>query len=98
MMQPLDRESKLTDETIEHLKRHMVDRKIMRCCADPRLAPVSEMFSWPVVKRHGESMTTNLAEGTPVMAVACTSCGQVKTFMVQLVFPDGEGEQHPRKS
>lgn len=97
-MQPLDPESKLTDEAMEHLRHHMVDRKIMRCCADPRLAPVSEMFSWPVAERRGESMTTNLTEGTPVMAVACTSCGQVRTFMVQLVFPDGEGERHPRHS
>jgi len=97
-MQPLDPESRLTEEAIERLKHHLVDRKITRCCADPRLAPVSEMFSWPVAKRHGESMTTSLAEGTPVMAVACTSCGQVKTFLVQLVFPDGEGEPHPRKS
>lgn len=91
-MQPLDPESKLAGDTIGHIRRHLVERKIMRCCANPQLAPVDSMYSWLSVKRDGESMSTDLSSGMPVIAVACTSCGQVRTFMAQFVLPDWEGK------
>ena len=92
-MQPLDDDSKLSEEILGHIRRHLVDRKIMRCCAEPMLAPVDSMYSWLAVKRKGKSIATSLEGGMPVIAIACTSCGQVRTFMAQLVFPDWEGMQ-----
>ena len=92
-MQLLDPASKLTAEALGHIRRHLVDRKIMRCCVNPVLAPVDSLYSWLSVKRDGESITTDIGEGMPVIAVACTSCGQVRTFMPQLVFPNWEETQ-----
>lgn len=83
----LDHESKLTAEAISRIKKHIASSNIQACCSDPKLATLDRSFQLLVLnKGHESGVTFGQKGGAPIVAVACTSCGQVMTFLAELIF------------
>lgn len=90
-------DSKLTAKASERIRQHVSGRKIMGCCVNPRFVPIAEVFTCPLVNRVGDATGIDYEHGVPLVSVVCESCGQVKIFLMHMVFPEWR-PTHPGES
>lgn len=85
-----DDDGELSFQAREKLVAWMRARSVLvNCCASPQWKVLSGLHAWMAVKEDQDGKASiEVGKGTPVVTMVCSNCGQVRSFNVDVIFPE----------
>ena len=84
-----DKTGRLVEAAVQRVATHLRKHKAkLACCDTPKWSAHGILSGWPILTSQQDRSVLDSSRGTPVITIACTSCGQTRNYLASAIFSE----------